>query len=54
MLDLIQAQLVKHEFGFERLDGSFGLDDRAKALNRFHEDPHCTIMLASIGSAGEG
>jgi len=54
MLDLIQQALRQHGFGIQRIDGKTSLEDRSKALHQFGEDPDCTVMLASIGSAGEG
>jgi len=54
MLDLIQQALRQHGFGVQRIDGKTSLEDRSKALHQFGEDPDCTVMLASIGSAGEG
>jgi SNF2 family DNA or RNA helicase len=38
----------------ERIDGQLSLRRRRQAINRFTERPKCTVMLASIGSAGEG
>ncbi|KAK6073666.1 transcription termination factor 2 (SNF2 family domain-containing protein) [Seiridium cupressi] len=37
-----------------RVDGKTSLKSRNEAMRRFNEDPHCTVMVASIGSAGEG
>jgi SNF2 family DNA or RNA helicase len=54
MLDLIQKALESHGFSFCRIDGSTSLEERRNAMLRFNKDPKCTIMLASIGSAGEG
>ena len=54
MLDLIQRALESHGFGFQRIDGKTCLEERSRAICQFNEDPKCTIMLASIGSAGEG
>jgi SNF2 family DNA or RNA helicase len=54
MLDLIQQALQKHGFHLQRIDGSTSLENRSKAFHQFNDDPTCTIMLASIGSAGEG
>jgi len=54
MLDLIQQALQKHGFRFQRIDGKTSLENRSKAFDQFDNDPTCTIMLASIGSAGEG
>jgi SNF2 family DNA or RNA helicase len=54
MLDLIQQALSTYSFGYCRIDGSTSLEGRSLALNRFNEDPDCSVMLATIGSAGEG
>jgi SNF2 family DNA or RNA helicase len=54
MLDLIQVALRKEGFQLQRLDGSMSLAHRSKAFIEFNDDSTCTIMLASIGSAGEG
>ena len=54
MLDLIQHALQNHNFRFQRIDGRTSLEKRTQALQEFNDDPSCTIMLASIGSTGEG
>ncbi|KAL9074288.1 MAG: hypothetical protein Q9157_004453 [Trypethelium eluteriae] len=54
MLNLIQQALESEGFCIQRIDGSSSLEQRSEALRRFREDPKCTVMLASIGSAGEG
>lgn len=54
MLDLISRALTQHGFQFQRIDGQCTLKQRNSALQRFNEDTTCTVMLASIGSAGEG
>jgi len=54
MLDLIQKALELHGFDCCRIDGATRLEDRRDAMQRFNEDRKCTVMLASIGSAGEG
>lgn len=54
MLDLIARILTQHGFQFQRIDGQSSLRQRNSALRRFNEDSTCTVMLASIGSAGEG
>lgn len=54
MLDLIQQAVESDGFFVQRIDGGTSLDDRKRAIKQFHDDPKCTIMLASIGSAGEG
>jgi SNF2 family DNA or RNA helicase len=54
MLDLIQLALESNGFHFQRIDGQTNLEGRTKAINEFNENSKCTIMLATIGSAGEG
>lgn len=54
MLNLAQDALEQAGFSVARIDGQKSLLDRVRAISNFREDPECTIMLASIGSAGEG
>ncbi|KAK9774330.1 putative Helicase C-terminal domain-containing protein [Seiridium cardinale] len=54
MLDLIEIGLRSENFSWVRIDGKTSLKSRNEAMRRFNEDPHCTVMVASIGSAGEG
>ena len=54
MLDLAQHALEEEGFSVARIDGQKNLLERARAISRFGEDPGCTVMLATIGSAGEG
>jgi SNF2 family DNA or RNA helicase len=54
MLDLVLQALQSNGFVCERIDGQTSLRDRSRALQRFTHDPECTVMLASIGSIGEG
>jgi SNF2 family DNA or RNA helicase len=54
MLNLIQQALSSYSFTTCRIDGSTSLDGRNTALKRFAEDADCSVMLATIGSAGEG
>jgi SWI/SNF-related matrix-associated actin-dependent regulator of chromatin subfamily A3 len=54
MLDLIQKSITEHGFRFQRIDGKMSLENRDRAFRTFNNDLSCTIMLASIGSAGEG
>ncbi|CAK7214763.1 hypothetical protein SEUCBS140593_002300 [Sporothrix eucalyptigena] len=54
MLDLIAAALREKGVDFCRIDGRSTLPQRAKALDRFKQDPACTVVLASTGAAGEG
>ena len=54
MLDLIEAQLDRHGYMFQRIDGQTTLEARSEALRQFNAIDECTVMLASIGSCGEG
>ena len=54
MLDLIQVALEHSGFVFQRIDGQSSLESRRNAIDEFNQNPKCTVMLASIGSAGEG
>lgn len=53
MLDLVE-RLDLNGFTYKRVDGQSSLQKRRSAIHQFNEDPRCTVMLASIGSAGEG
>ena len=54
MLDFIQRALEQHNVSFRRIDGQTSLTSRADALKAFREDLDCRVMLATIGSVGEG
>ena len=54
MINLVEQALYKESFKFERLDGRKSDAQRRKALKVFGSNPDCTILLASIGSAGVG
>ncbi|KAF7508204.1 hypothetical protein GJ744_009501 [Endocarpon pusillum] len=54
MLDIVQLHLELNGFIFRRIDGQSSLQERRKAICQFNDDPKCTVMLASICSAGEG
>jgi SWI/SNF-related matrix-associated actin-dependent regulator of chromatin subfamily A3 len=54
MLDLIGQALSLNGFTFQRLDGSMGLGERRKALQDFRVNHECTVLLATLGSAGVG
>ncbi|RYP01741.1 hypothetical protein DL764_006103 [Monosporascus ibericus] len=54
MLDLIQQDLRDVGLGVQQIDGQASLQQRRMAMEQFRCDPNCTVMLASIGSAGEG
>ncbi|KAI1291594.1 hypothetical protein F5Y03DRAFT_376457 [Xylaria venustula] len=54
MLNKVEQALVTNCFNYRRIDGQSGLKSREEAIKAFGENSHCTVMLASIGSAGEG
>ena len=54
MLDLVQSDLEKAGLRTQRIDGQVSLQKRRTAIEQFNSDSGCTVMLASIGSAGEG
>jgi SNF2 family DNA or RNA helicase len=54
MLDLIEKALKYEGFVFERIDGAKPISHRRRAIHTFRTDPSCTVLLASIGSAGVG
>ncbi|KFA48846.1 hypothetical protein S40293_01496 [Stachybotrys chartarum IBT 40293] len=54
MLDLTQQSLEESGFICQRIDGRTNLEGRNRAIIQFNQDVKCTVMLASIASAGEG
>ncbi|KAF2677176.1 hypothetical protein K458DRAFT_350723 [Lentithecium fluviatile CBS 122367] len=54
MLDLLEQALTKNGLRFQRIDGTRTLQQRRLALTSFREDPSCTVLLASLGSAAVG
>ncbi|CVL08518.1 uncharacterized protein FMAN_05219 [Fusarium mangiferae] len=54
MLDLVGHALSSQGFRFQRIDGQSSISQRKIALETFGSDPECSVMLASIGAAGEG
>jgi SNF2 family DNA or RNA helicase len=54
MLDLIEKALAAERIIFQRIDGGKSLRQRRQAIESFRNDPSCTVLLASIGSAGVG
>ncbi|RLM01368.1 hypothetical protein CFD26_109040 [Aspergillus turcosus] len=54
MLDLVAQYLRQNDYKYARIDGHSNLADRRSAIQQLNEDNNCTVMLASIGSAGEG
>jgi SNF2 family DNA or RNA helicase len=54
MIAQTQQCLEANGFVCTRIDGQLSLEKRMKAMEQFISDPKCTVMLATIGSAGEG
>jgi SNF2 family DNA or RNA helicase len=54
MLDLIEKALASERIVFQRIDGGKSLRHRRQAIQFFRNNPSCTVLLASIGSAGVG
>ncbi len=54
MLDLIELALKRNKVNFQRIDGQTSLDERREALRNFNAHGGFAVMLASIGSCGEG
>ncbi|KAF4952520.1 hypothetical protein FGADI_6755 [Fusarium gaditjirri] len=46
--------LLQAGFLCERIDGQYSIKQRQQSLSRFAGDDRCTVMLATIGSGGEG
>jgi SNF2 family DNA or RNA helicase len=54
MLDLVEKALAAEQIAFQRIDGGMSLKNRKQAIQCFRDNPACTVLLASIGSAGVG
>ncbi|KAL4963434.1 SNF2 family N-terminal domain-containing protein [Aspergillus stella-maris] len=54
MLDLIGNTLDERGLAFQRIDGQSSLPQRKDSIEKFSKDSQCSILLASIGAAGEG
>ena len=54
MLDLVEIALGINCFGFQRIDGKQAEARRRSVLDEFRKNARCSILLASIGSAGVG
>ncbi|KAF5986264.1 hypothetical protein FBULB1_2486 [Fusarium bulbicola] len=54
MLKLLEFALRTEGFKFARIDGQTSLSERASALQSFRDDDSCTVIIATIGSIGEG
>ncbi|KAI1372549.1 hypothetical protein F4677DRAFT_247519 [Hypoxylon crocopeplum] len=54
MLDLLEYALVGNGLKFVRIDGQKSFTQRISAISTFNGDDGCTVMIATIGSVGEG
>ena len=54
MLDLVEIALGMSGYGFQRIDGKQDEARRRSVLEDFRKNIGCSILLASIGSAGVG
>ncbi|KAH6972432.1 P-loop containing nucleoside triphosphate hydrolase protein [Ilyonectria sp. MPI-CAGE-AT-0026] len=54
MLDVLETAVSGAGFVYQRIDGTKTLQQRRETLRRFKEEPSCTILLASLGSAAVG
>ena len=54
MLDLVGIALASRNLGFQRIDGRHTEGRRRAALEDFRSNTACTVLMASIGSAGVG
>lgn len=52
MLDLIEAHLKELQIGYAQIRGS--TRNRKEQLDKFREDPHCEVFLASLQAVGVG
>lgn len=53
-LDIIQKQLIAHDYKFARIDGKMPAQARDAAMSALEFDPECTIMLASLAVCSVG
>lgn len=53
-LDLLELALHQAGVGFARIDGQKSFKLRVAAMAQFNEVDSCTVMIATIGSVGEG
>ncbi|KAI1119112.1 SNF2 family N-terminal domain-containing protein [Nemania sp. NC0429] len=54
MLDLVAQALQREHIEYQYTNGQTSLDGRQKAMQEFHGNPNCTVLLATIGSSAEG
>ena len=51
---MIEHALNSEKIQFARVDGGKSHEERKKAIQLFSKNEDCTVLLASIGSAGTG
>lgn len=54
LLDLVEVPLEAAGYQYQRYDGSMTMDNRAKAVNEFMDDPNQNIMLISLKAGNAG
>jgi SWI/SNF-related matrix-associated actin-dependent regulator of chromatin subfamily A3 len=54
MLDLVEVALQLNGFDFVRIDGGKSDGQRRQALKKFRQQPSCSVLLATLGTAGVG
>jgi non-specific serine/threonine protein kinase len=54
MLALIKEQLTKLGIDYEYFDGSSTIQERERAIERFQNDPKCSVFLISLKAGGVG
>ena len=54
MLDIIEEELEKEEYGYCRLDGTMSSVNRSKSIQRLNNDASCWVMLISLKAGGVG
>ena len=52
MLDIIESYLTENQIGFAAIRGS--TRNRKAEVERFQNDPHCTVFVGSLQAAGVG
>lgn len=54
MLDILEAFVNLHGLTYLRLDGSVGVDERQRLMDRFNNDPKIFCFILSTRSGGLG
>lgn len=53
-LDSLASALSTRNMSYVRIDGSLGLDQRRRVIERFQSEPNLRIMLLTFGSGSVG